>query len=212
MSRSALAFCVALLVPLAAGAAAGSGAFGSLDEFARAVGLKKGGWLTRLKVTATAIEASPEADPAELAAVRARIAKQSGTVEETAQCSDRAVVDTERLPGFLVERGCSYARLYAADGRWALSSSCSRNGNDGQANITSEGTYSRKAVTGRHEGEMSRKGIVIRFKAETESRFTGRCGSANPAVPPALPAVADHPPPVVDYPPPAIILPPNKGL
>lgn len=211
MSRSALAFCVALLVPVTAGAAAGSGTFGSLDEFARAVGLKKGGWLTRLKATATAIESSPEADPAELAAVRDRIAKQSGTVEETAQCSDGAVVDTERLPGILLEPGCSYARLHAADGRWALSYSCSKAKDDG-FNITSQGTYSRKAVTGRHEGQMSRKGIVIRFKAETESRFTGQCGSANPAVALPPPAVADYPPPMVDYPPPAIILPPDKGL
>jgi len=178
MSRSAFALGFALLLPLmaGAGAAAGPGAFDSLKAFARAVGMKKGGWQTRVKVTSAEIKSA--SDPAHLAEVRAEIEKQVGQVEEKDECSGTSPEGNPRLPGIVLEPGCFFSRLKAADGRWALSCAFSRNGE--AAAMDSEGTYSRKAVTGRHEGDITRKGVVIHVKAETESRYVGKCRSPRP--------------------------------
>ncbi|MEO7178505.1 MAG: DUF3617 family protein [Allosphingosinicella sp.] len=181
MSRSALAFCLALLVPAAAGAAADSGAFNSLREFARAVGMKKGGWHTRVKVIAAEIRPSPGADPAYLAEIRSQIERKIGAVDEKEECSGKGAGGTPRLPGILPEPGCSYSRLYAADGRWSLGYRCASVGGD-VANMESEGTYSRTAVTGRHEGDIAHKGVVVHLKAEIESRYVGECRPTKPHV------------------------------
>lgn len=178
MSRSALAFCFALLLPSMAGAAADSGVYNSLEGFARAVGMKNGGWRTRIKVTAAEIKPSPAADPAQLAEVRARIESQIGVVQEKDECSGTSPEGRPRLPGILLEPKCAFNRLQAADGRWALS--CSISTKDESGTTQSEGTYSRRKVTGRHEGEITHEGVVIHLKAETESRYVGKCPSLRP--------------------------------
>lgn len=182
MSRSAFAFVCLLLFPsmagAGAGAATGAGTVDSLEAFARAVGMKNGRWHTRVTVTAAEIKPSPAADPAHLAEVRARIERQIGMVEEKDECLPTSSEGGTRLPGILLEPECSYSRLQAADGRWALS--CAVSTNDEVASMDSEGTYSRKAVTGRHEGDITRKGVVLHVKAETESRYVGKCRPVKP--------------------------------
>lgn len=185
MSRSlGLAILLASLAGTAA--AAGEGQFDTLDEFARAVGMKKGGWQTRVKVTAAQIGPSPAADPAVLEEVRARIEKRTGQVEVKDECSGPSSDGRPRLPGILLEPGCSLSRLRAADGRWTLSCGLSRNGETGR--LDSEGTYSRKMVTARHEGDFTYKGVALHLTAESESRWVGKC---RPAKPVALTATSD---------------------
>jgi hypothetical protein len=48
--------------------------------------------------------------------------------------------------------------------------------------MSSEGTYSRKLVTGRHDGEFTYKGVVVHVKAETVSRWIGKCRPESPIV------------------------------
>ncbi|HET9639991.1 MAG TPA: DUF3617 family protein [Allosphingosinicella sp.] len=171
MSRPAFALPLALLLPLAAAAPAAVGA--SLEDFSRAVGMKKGLWHTRVTVTAAEIRPSPTADPAHLAEVRAQIEAKIGVAEEKDECLPAASPGGPRLPGILLEPDCSYSRLRAAGGRWSLN--CAVATDDEMASMDSEGTYSRKAVTGRHEGDITRKGVVLHLKAETESRWVGKC-------------------------------------
>jgi hypothetical protein len=171
---------LALLLPsiAGAGAAAGAGTFNSVEEFARAVGMKKGGWHTRVKVTEAEIKPSPAADPAYLAQVRARIESQIGVVQEKDECSVNSPQGRPRLPGILLEPKCAYSRLQAADGLWALS--CAISTTDEIGTAQSEGTYSRKKVTGRHEGVITHEGVVIHLTAETESRYVGECSAPKP--------------------------------
>jgi hypothetical protein len=179
MSRSAFLF-FALLVPLMAGAGApaGPGTFNSAEEFARAVGMKKGLWHTRVRVTAAELKPSPMADPADLAAIRAQIEGKIDVVEVNEECLSTISEGGPRLPGILLEPKCSYSRLQAADGRWALS--CATATEHEVGNMDSEGTYSRKAVTGKHEGDITRRGVVLHLKAETESRYVGKCRPLEP--------------------------------
>jgi hypothetical protein len=177
MPRSVLALTLALIVPLTAGAgaASGPGTFDSLREFVGAIGMKKGAWRTRVKVIAAQIEPSPEADPAHLAEVRAHVERQVGVSEEKEECTAAAGTGIPRLPGIVLEpAGCSYSRLNAARGRWALTYGCAVPENGERATMQSEGTYSRKAVTGRHEGDINYRGVVVHLKAETRSRYVGK--------------------------------------
>jgi hypothetical protein len=183
MSRPALALSLgllvplALLLPLATAAPAAAGAFRTLEEFARAVGMKQGAWRTRIKVTATDFKPSPAADPAELAKVRADIESKVGKVQERNECLDRKSEGGLRLPGIVVDPACSFTRMNAADGRWTLDSACSMPATGETAMLRGEGTYSRTAVSGRHEGEVSLKGVVVEMKAEFESRHVGKCSA-----------------------------------
>lgn len=175
MSGRVFALSLALVLPVTAGAAAAAGDFQSLGEFARAVGMKEGAWRTRVKVTAAQLMPSPGADPARLAEVRARIERQIGVSEEKEECTAAAGTGIPRLPGIVLEpAGCSYSRLQAAKGRWALTYGCVVPANGERATMKSEGTYSRKAVTGRHEGNINYRGAVVHLKAETESRYVGK--------------------------------------
>jgi len=180
MSRSVFLLAFALFLPLmaGAGAAAGAGTFESVEEFAQAIGMKKGGWQTRVKVIAAEIRPSPAADPAHVAEVRALTQSQVGVVQEKDECSGASPQGRPRLPGILLDPECSFNRLQAADGRWSLSCAFSRN--DEIATVESEGTYSRKKITGRHEGDIIQNGVVIHVKAETESRYVGKCRAPKP--------------------------------
>lgn len=181
MSRSAFAFVFALLLPLVAGAGAatGAGTVDSLVEFVQAVGMKKGLWRTRVTVTAAEIQPSPGADPAQVAEVRARIERQVGLVEEKEECLLAPSKGGLRLPGILLNQECSYTRLRAGGGRWALS--CAVSTHYEVSSMESKGTYARRAVTGSHEGEITRKGVLFRVKARTESRYVGDCRPRSPS-------------------------------
>lgn len=184
MSRSALAPGFALVV-LLAGAAAGAAVriLGSVEEFAEAVGMKPGGWQVTMKPVAARIEATPGADPANVAALKAEIEPQIGTVEVVDECMSPASAGSVRLPGILVERGCSYSRLEAGGGRWAMAATCPAPGKDGTVTLAGEGTYSSGLVTGRHEARIPIRGLVAHVTAETVSRFVGECSPQAPPVP-----------------------------
>jgi hypothetical protein len=170
MSRPLFAL---LLLPLAAGAAAGS--FGSLEEFARATGMKQGGWHTRLKIESANVEVLPGADPAKAAEIKARTESQVGRVNEVDECFDPASAASPVLPGFVIESQCSFSRLEAGDGRWAMDATCPNPERRGTAKIVAQGTYSPETVTGRHEVHLSASGVIVHAKIETVSRFTGEC-------------------------------------
>lgn len=179
MSRSALALSLAFLLPVTAGgaAAAGGGAdtLGSLEDFSRAVGMKPGGWRVSMKAVSAQFESAPGADPANLAALKAEIEPQIGTVEEVDECIDPASTESTRLPGILVERGCTYSRLEAADGRWAMTATCPTPRKDGIVTLAGEGTYSPESVTSRHQARIRIRGVIVNIEAETVSRFVGEC-------------------------------------
>ena len=181
MSRSAVALPLALLLPLATAAPAAADSLGTLEEFAQAVGMKPGAWRTRVKVTAASIRPSPGADPAHLAEVRARVEKQVGVSDEKEECTAAPGRAIPRLPGIVLEpAGCTYDRLHASRGRWGLTYGCKVPENLEMATMRSEGTYSRKSVTGRHEGDINYRGVVVRLKAETRSRYVGKCPALKP--------------------------------
>lgn len=171
---------LAILLALLGGtaAAAGGGDFDTVEQFARAVGMKKGGWQTRAKVTAAQILPSPAADPAVLEEVRASIEKRIGLVQVKEECSGPSSEGRPRLPGIVLEPGCSLSRMRAADGRWTLSCALSRDGETGR--LESEGTYSPRAVTARHQGDFTYKGVAMHLTAETESRWVGKCRPPSP--------------------------------
>jgi hypothetical protein len=175
MTRPSLAISLALLVPLAAAAAPRP--FGSIEEFAGAVGLKKGGWNTSIELTALDVQSPPGADPAVAAGLRAQIESRARADKVMHECTGVAP-GRVKLPGILLENDCTFSRLEGGKGRWALASTC-KAGQDSIFNFVAQGTYSARKVTGRHEIDLSLDGAVVHMKAETVSRFVGKC------VPPA---------------------------
>lgn len=170
MSRPALALSLALLVPIAAAAAPLT--FRSIDEFARAVGLKKGGWQTKVNLTSLDIEMPPGTDPAATAKLKAELTA-SVAAEDDVECADSAS-GAVQMPGILLDRNCSFRRIEAGGGRWALSSEC-QSGPSFSSTIVGQGSYSAERTTGRHEVELSMPGAKVRLSAETLSRFVGEC-------------------------------------
>jgi hypothetical protein len=178
MSRAAPTLFLALLVPLAAAAAPRP--FGSIEEFARAIGLKKGGWHTDIKLTALDIEAPPGIDPAVTAGLKSQIESRAATRDGMDECtSDRSSAVT--LPGILLEKGCAFSRIEGGKGRWALSSTCAV-GQGSTSRFVAQGTYSAKRVTGRHDMDLTINGVVVHMKVATVSRFTGECRPPPPPV------------------------------
>ena len=107
MPRMTFALPLAFLVPLAAAAAAPR-TFASLDEFARAIGMKPGGWHTSLKVTATEFDLPPGTDPAIAAALKASLTSTIGTVQERDECVGMTP-EGPKVPGFPPDGGCSFS-------------------------------------------------------------------------------------------------------
>ncbi|HYJ82042.1 MAG TPA: DUF3617 family protein [Allosphingosinicella sp.] len=175
MTRSALALALALLVPLAAAAAPRP--FQSVDEFARAVGLKKGGWRTRVNLTSLDIRMPPGTDPEVAAKLKAEIAAEAAAGDEM-ECADSSS-GAVTMPGILLDSSCTFSRIEAGEGRWALSSTC-KAGPGGSSTIVGEGRYSTRRTTGRHQIDLSMAGVRLLMTAETLSRFVGEC---RPSVP-----------------------------
>jgi uncharacterized protein DUF3617 len=178
MSRPAPALFLALLVPLAAAAAPRP--FGTIEEFARAIGLKKGDWHTSVKLTGLDIQAPPGIDPAVAAGLRAQIESRAATGDGMDECTS-VTSSAVTLPGILLENDCSFSRIEGGKGRWALSSTC-KVGQGSIGNYVAQGTYSAKTVTGRHEVDLSLNGVVLHMKVATESRFIGECRPPPPPV------------------------------
>lgn len=171
MSRPLFAL---LLLPLAAGAVAAA-PFASLEEFARATGMKQGGWRTSMKFESANVEVLPGADPATVAEIKARTRSQVGQVNEVDECFDPASEASPVLPGFVIEPQCSFRRLEAGGGRWAMDATCPNPERRGTATIVAQGAYSPESVTGRHEVHLAASGVIVHAKIETASRFAGEC-------------------------------------
>lgn len=175
MSRLSLALPLALLFPLALGAAPPEGEE-LIVEFVRAVGMKEGSWRTSMKLISAEIEAKPGADPAVLAGVKARTESNMGKAEEKDECVGPDS-SGPTMPGILLDHECSYSKAEAAGGRWSLISEC----RDGSS-FVAEGTYSPKSVTGRHRVDVTLKGVTVHAMFETASRFNGECRPPEPIV------------------------------
>ncbi len=180
MSRLGYFLPLILILPLAAAAASAPVAFGTLAEFARSVGMKQGAWRTKVTVTAADFKPSPTADPADVAKIRAQTEAQLGKVQERNECLDSKSGGGLHLPGIVIDPTCSFSRTNASGGRWTLDSACSAPATGEEGMLRGEGTYSRTAVTGRHEGQVSFKGVVFHMKAEFESRHVGKCKALRP--------------------------------
>ena len=180
MSRPALILSLALLVPLAAAAAAAPRPFASIEEFARAVGMKPGGWHTQVKVTAIEVELPPGVDPSAMEAVKAAMTLKVGSVQEQHECAG-PTPQGPSLPGILLSRDCSFSGMEAGDGHWAIKSSCNM-GQGGTAATVARGTYAPERVTGMQEADFALDGLVVHVKGESVSRFTGHCRPPPPPV------------------------------
>lgn len=181
MLRSALSLQLALLLPVAAAAAPETvGDMGTLEAFAQAVDMKQGAWRTRITVTSAEVKPSPDADPADLARIRAQMESHVGKVQERNACLDPKSRDALRLPGIVIDPACSFRRMNAARGRWTLDTVCNDPATREMGEFRGEGRYSRTAVTGRHEGEASMRGVVFDVKVEFESRQVGKCSAPKP--------------------------------
>lgn len=179
----ALALPLALLLPLAAAAAPRP--FESVREFARAIGMKQGGWRTSFKVTSIEVEAPAGMDRAAVEAFKAEMPFRVGTVEERDECA-ALTPEGPSLPGILLDKGCVATRMEAGGGRWAITSSCRHRGHGGLGIVSGEGLYSRRTVTGRQEIDHEVGGIVVRVKGEISARYAGKCGrKPPPASPPS---------------------------
>ena len=180
MSRLTFAIPLALLIPLAAAAAAPR-PFASLDEFARAIGMKPGGWHTSVKVTSIEVDLPPGTDPEALAVFKAAMTIKVGSVQEQHECAG-ATPTGPSLPGILLSRECSFSNMEAGDGRWAITSTCDM-GQGGTATVAARGTYAPEMVAGLQEAEFSLQGSVVHLKGEMVSRFTGdQCRPPPPPV------------------------------
>lgn len=179
MSRLALAIPLALLVPLAAAAAPRP--FASVEEFARAIAMKPGGWHTSVKVTSIEVELPPGTDPALLEKVKEAMPLKVGSVQEQHECVGPASRGLS-LPGILLSTECSFSGMESGDGRWAIKSNCPMPGG-GSAVTSARGTYASATVTGAQEADMSLGGLVAHIKADSVSRFTGpQCRPPAPPV------------------------------
>lgn len=180
MTRPALAFALplALLVPLAAAAAPRP--FESVRDFARAIGMKQGGWRTSFKVTSIEVETPAGMDPAAVAAFKAEMPFRVGTVEERDECA-AAAPGGPSLPGILLDKDCVATRMEAGEGRWAVTSNCRHRGHGGLGIVSGQGSYSRKTVTGRQriDHEVGR-GLIVRVEGEISARYAGKCGRKPP--------------------------------
>ena len=181
MSRPALLFSLALLIPLAATAAAASRPFASVEEFAHAIGLKPGGWHTKFTVTSIEVELPPGVDPALLEPVKAAMPLKVGSVQEQHECAGPG--QGVSLPGILIGKQCSFSGMEGADGRWAIRSTCPGMPGGGMAAASARGTYAPELVTGTQELELSLEGLVAHVKGDIVSRYTGaRCRPPAPPV------------------------------
>jgi hypothetical protein len=180
MLRPALALSLAFVVPLAAAAAAPR-SFASVEEFARFIGMKPGGWRTSLTVTALEVELPPGADPAAVAAFKAAMPLKVGSVEERDECAGDTP-DGPSLPGILLDKGCSFSRMEGGDGRWSVESTCRHRGHGGLATIAAQGSYAAETVTGVQQVDLAFDGVVVHVKGEIMARFTGQCRPPAPPV------------------------------
>lgn len=187
MSRSILAHSLALAVPIAAAAAPSPKA--SVEEFARAIGMKAGGWHTTIKVTSLEVDLPPGTDPALLEPVKAAMPLKVGSVQEQHECVDPSA-EGPSLPGILLGRECSFSGMESGDGRWAITSTCPNMPGGGKASASARGTYAPDLVTGVQELELSLGGLVAHVKGDIVSRHTG--GQCRPPAPPV--AVTVTPP------------------
>lgn len=186
MSRPTFALALAFLVPLAATAAAAPPTFASLEEFARAIGMKPGGWHLSLKVTATEVELPPGTDPAIAAGLKAALTSTVGSVQERDECAGMTP-EGPKMPGILIGGGCSFSRIEGGDGRWALESTCPQEGPEASATISAQGTYGAETVTASQDVAVAHNGVVVRVKSDIAGRYTGEC---RPPFPPASVAVS----------------------
>lgn len=174
-----LAIPLALLVPLAAAAAPRP--FASVEEFARAIGMKPGGWYTSVKVVSIEVDLPPGTDPGLLDKVKDAMPLKVGSVHEQHECVGPASQGLS-LPGILLSKECSFSRMESGDGRWAINSNCPMP-NGGSAVTSARGTYAPEMVTGGQDADFSLDGLVAHVKLESVSRFTGpRCRPPAPPV------------------------------
>lgn len=174
MPRPVLAAAIPVLLAVAGGAAAATAGYETIEAFARAIGMKPGGWHTSLKVTAVRVEPRPGGDPMAVAAVKARLEAAMMRGDEADDCVREPAVGKASLPGILLEKGCSFSRLEAAEGRWALTSQCEV-GKDAVVSTAAEGSYAPDRVTGRHVVDFSSADLFSHIELETVTRFTGEC-------------------------------------
>lgn len=174
---------LALLVPLAAGAAAAPRTFATVEEFAREIAMKPGGWHTRFTLTSIEVELPPGVDPALREKAKAAMPLKVGSVQEMHECAG-PTAQGPSLPGILLNRGCTYSKMEAGGGRWAVAYFCPKMGRDGagSAAASGRGTYAAERVTGSHESDLELKGLVVHVKGEVVSRFTGQCRPSAPPV------------------------------
>lgn len=182
MFRSILALSLVLALPVVAAAAASPSSHASIEEFARAIGMKRGGWHTSMKVTSIEVDLPPGTDPALLEPVKAAMPLKVGSVQEQHECVGPDAGEPS-LPGILLGQGCSHSGMESGDGRWAVSSMCSNMPGGGTAATSARGTFAPEVVTGVQELEMSLQGLVVRLKGDTVSRYTGKqCRPREPIV------------------------------
>lgn len=180
MSRPVLALWLAFFVPFVAAAAEAPRAFATVEEFARAIGMKPGGWHTKFTVTSIEVELPPGTDPALLEPVKAAMPLKVGSVQEQHECAGPA--QGVSLPGILLSRDCSFSRMESGDGRWAIRSTCPMPGG-GMASASAHGTHDPESVTGAQVLEVSLGGLVAHVKGDIVSHYTGpQCRPPAPPV------------------------------
>ncbi len=169
MSRLTIAIPLALLVPLAAAAAPRP--FASVEEFARAIAMKPGGWHTSVRVTSIEVDLPPGTNPALLEKVKDAMPLKVGSVHEQHECVGSASQGLS-LPGILLSRECSFSGMETGDGQWAIKSNCPMP-KGGSAVTSGRGTYASEIVTGVQEADLSLDGLVAHVKADSVSWYTG---------------------------------------
>lgn len=174
MPRPTLAAAFSVLLAVAGGAAATTAGYDSIEAFARAIGMKPGGWHTSLKVKAVRVEPRPGGNPAAAAAVKARLESAATRGDEMDDCVHEPAVGKASLPGILLEKGCSFSRMEVAEGRWAVTSQC-KIGEGAVVKTVGEGSYAPDLVTGRHVVDFSSADLSSHIELETVTRFTGEC-------------------------------------
>lgn len=182
MRRSSLPLGLMLALATAPGLAADSAL--RPEQLRQAMGLKLGSWRSTLNVVDVQVEPTPGADPAEAERTAPALRSKIGLAPPIEEC----LWDSPELvfiPGLRVgsaASGCTFGRVEARDGRFAVASICSHPDQGVRVEMAMDGSYTPETMASRFEVTTTTANMRIRIKASSESRFAGDCKSMPPIV------------------------------
>ncbi|MBY8823790.1 DUF3617 family protein [Sphingomonas colocasiae] len=176
--RAHLAFCVGLAVAGIASTDAAGQVSTRKEDLAGVMGLRIGGWHTKLQITAADLVPLEKGSTA-MSTARSKLRERIGMPFDTDDCIGRGLDKAGRLilPGIAVDGACTFNRVEARGGRFKLNVTCGDDAVGFATNLDIEGAYSGNAMNARIDTKSSSKkaGYLTTTTIETTSRYSGLC-------------------------------------